>query len=145
MPHLSKAVGVRAAPPLLACLVLALPACSGPVRVAESRPYPYDAPRGEVADVQVFRDVTRLKMTNTTARSFGPGTLWVNQRFSHPVDGFDVGQSLDLDLRTFVDEFATPFRAGGFFATDAPDAVVLVQLQTGDELVGFVVVRDDIE
>ena len=141
----------------LACLAGALGAgftaalgagCAGPARPGPesyARAYPYEVGQSVVHDIQVFRAGTRLKLTNTTARSFGPGTVWVNQRFSRPVEGLGVGASLDLDLYEFVDEFGETFRAGGFFATQDPDPVVLVQYETAaDEAVhGFVLVRDE--
>ncbi len=114
-----------------------------------ARAYPRAAPRGDVLDVQVFRADTMLTMTNSTSRSFGPSTLWVNERFSRPIDAFASGQTLKLDLYEFRDQYQDQFRAGGFFATRDPDPVVLVQLETGaedgaQELIGFVVVSNEI-
>lgn len=119
----------------------------------EPRAYPFDGPRGEVHDIQAFRSGTRLRLTNTTSTGFGPGRLWVNQRFSREIDGLAPGESADLNLYEFVDEFGDTFRAGGFFATRDPDHVVLVQLEArrldgGDEdpaMHGLVLVRDDID
>ena len=134
---------------VLAGAAAALPGCSvlGGARAEAPEPgpgYPVAAERGEQADVQVFRDNTRLRLTNTTTADFGPGTLWINQQFSRPLDGFAPGQSLDLDLFSFVDEFSERFRGGGFFATRDPEKVVLVEFQPEgeDTLVGFVVVRN---
>ncbi len=122
---------------------------SGAPDVDYARAYPRATPLGEVLDVQVFRSGTKLTMTNSTSRSFGPSTLWVNERFSRPIQGFGAGQTLSLDLYSFRDEYQDQFRAGGFFATRDPDPVVLVQLETGpedqyDELIGFVIVSNDI-
>ncbi|MEQ8770183.1 MAG: hypothetical protein RIB60_06710 [Phycisphaerales bacterium] len=123
--------------------------CSGPVQTSQRGPapraYPFEPGQSQVHDIQVFRDGTRLRLTNTTAGSFGPGTLWVNRRFSHPVNGLGVGESLDLDLYDFVDEFGDAFRAGGFFAKQDPDPVVIVQYEAAadDVMHGFVLVRDD--
>lgn len=116
-------------------------------RAAEPGPsYPIDLPRGTVAPVQVFREVTKLRMTNTTARTFGPGRLWLNQEHSLEVGVFEPGDTWELDLRGFVDEFGDLYRAGGFFAQRDPAAVVLVEIETGPadnrELVGFVVVEN---
>lgn len=114
-----------------------------------ARPYPAQADKGDVLDVQVFRQGTRLKMTNATARSFGAGTLWVNQRFSRPIEGFAAGETLTVDLYDFRDQYQDQFRAGGFFATRDPDPVVLVELETGGgepttgTMYGFVVVRNE--
>ena len=108
--------------------------------------YPNELPRGTVAPVQVFREVATLRMTNTTARAFGPGRLWLNQQHSAPVGAFEPGDTLELDLRDFVDEFGEVYRAGGFFAQRDPAPVVLVEIESGPEddreLVGFVVVEN---
>lgn len=108
--------------------------------------YPNALPRGQNAPVQVFREVTTLRMTNTTARAFGPGRLWINQQHSAEVGLFAPGDTLELDLRDFTDEFGDVYRAGGFFAQRDPARVVLVEIETGPpdnrELVGFVVVEN---
>lgn len=106
--------------------------------------YPEALPRGETVDIQVFRDVTTLRLTNTTARALGPGRLWLNQQYSAEVGEFEPGETWELDLRGFVDEFGDLYRAGGFFAQRDPAAVVLVEIENGApeerSLVGFVVV-----
>lgn len=108
--------------------------------------YPEPMPRGRSADVQVFRDVTVLRMTNTTAETFGPGIMWLNQQYSMPIESFEPGETWELDLKGFVDEFGDVFRAGGFFAQRDPAGVVLVEVETGAsdarELVSFVVVQN---
>ncbi len=114
-------------------------------QTAEPGPaYPDALPRGTTAEVQVFRDVTTLRLTNTTAHTFGPGRLWLNQQYSTPVDTLEPGETWELDLRRFVDEFGDVYRAGGFFAQREPAAVVLVEIESGPaddrRLVGFVVV-----
>lgn len=101
--------------------------------------------QAEVLNIQVFRNVTDLELTNTTARSFGPSVLWINERFSYPIDGLAVGESLDLPLRNFIDEFGDPFRAGGFFATRDPDPLVLAQLESEGVLFGLLLGGDRIK
>ncbi len=132
---------------LALALLTTLPACSAFSKsdVDYAKPYPTQADRDEVLDVQVFRDGTKIKMTNATARDFGPSTLWVNQRFSRPIDGFAPGETVTLSLYEFRDQYQDKFRAGGFFATLDPDPVVLVELQPADEatLYGFVVVGNE--
>lgn len=98
----------------------------------------------ETLDVQVERDDTRLYMTNTSARAFGPSTLWVNKGFSLPIDGFAVGESLTLELSSFIDEHANRFRSGGFFATRVPHDVVMVEIEDASgDLYGLIVVRGE--
>jgi hypothetical protein len=126
-------------------LTTLLGACrSAPSKVDYARPFPALAQQGSV-NVQVVRKVTKIELTNTTARDFGSSTLWINSRFARPVPSFKVGETLTLDLREFRDEHNDAFRAGGFFAAEPPDTVALVQIETAGaegkpELVGFVVV-----
>ncbi len=109
-------------------------------------PYPEDMARGEVFDVQVFRDITFLRFTNTTTRDFGPSVLWLNKRYSHAIDGLASGETAEVDLHHFIDEFGDVYRAGGFFAQRSPAPVVLVELETVENessvLHGFVVVEN---
>jgi hypothetical protein len=126
-------------------VMLALGGCSAaPARVQSSRPYPMRLPRGEVLDVQVLRDGTEIRTTNTSVRSFGPSTMWLNMRFSRPIAGWSPGEELVLDLREFRDEFGERFRAGGFFARELPEPVVLAQIEAqganGTELVGLIAI-----
>lgn len=112
------------------------------------RPYPFDLPQTETLDIQVIRGPeTRLTMTNTTARSFGPSTMWINGRFSRPIEGFAAGQTLTLDLYDFRDQYGETFRAGGFFATKAPDKVMHAQLETlvdgESRMIGLVMIDQD--
>jgi hypothetical protein len=108
--------------------------------------YPETMPRGATADVQVFRDVVTLRLTNTTASAYGPGRLWLNQSFSIEAGTLLPGQTWEFPLTDFVDEFGDVFRAGGFFAQRDPAAVVLVEMENGPEqqreLVSFVVVEN---
>jgi hypothetical protein len=130
--------------------------CAAPKRVlANARAYPIASPRGEVVDIQVVRSGPMITATNTTARSFGPSTLWINMRFGGRIESWNAGETKTLDLRTFRDEFGEAFRAGGFFASETPSDLVLAQLETavqdeagrqasgqaGQELLGLIVVR----
>ncbi len=113
--------------------------------LAEPGPaYPQETGQSAVLDIQAFRRETELLLTNTTAEPFpGGGRIWVNAQFSYPFDSFEIGQTLLLDLREFVNEFGERFRAGGFFATELPDDVVLVQIEHGGRIDGVVVVRNE--
>lgn len=129
--------------------VIAAAAASGcassPVPVTYARPYPGDISQRETLNIQVFRSTFHVEFTNTTARVFGPSTLWLNARFSRPIDGLAVGQTLRLPLRDFRDEYSEAFRAGGFFATEIPERLVLAQLETkkadSTDLLGLIVVH----
>jgi hypothetical protein len=94
---------------------------SGPV-------YPQAVQRAETLDVHAFRQGTRLHLTNTTGRSFGPGMLWLNGRYGYAIEGLDIGQTLRVPLGRFVDEQGRRFGAGGFFAAEPPELLALVEL-----------------
>lgn len=140
---------------LAAAAACVLPACNAlPTGLADEavgpydRPFPVELAQTETLDIQVIRrPETRITMTNTTARSFGPSTVWLNGRFSRPIEGFRAGQTLTLDLYDFRDEFGETFRAGGFFATKAPEKIMHAQLETivdGDSrMIGLVIVDQD--
>lgn len=123
-----------------------LPACSsGPLPITQGRAFPPELRQTEVLDIQVFRHETRIEFTNTTARSIPAGTMWLNRRFSRAMPAIAVGQSFDLALDEFEDEFGEHFRAGGFFATREPETLVQAQIETtGNDgkpaLLGMIVV-----
>lgn len=93
-------------------------------------PYPMTLKQDKTLDIQVVRRGQRMTMTNTTAINFGPSRLWLNRRFSRPIEEWRIGQTLDFHLSTFVDEFGETFRPGGFFAAEAPDTIVQAQIET---------------
>ena len=131
---------------LTAAALACLAGCSsGPAEILEGPRYPSDVPRGETLDVQVFKEEQSVRMTNTSARAFGPSTIWLNARYGRPIDAWAVGEPLDLPLREFRDHYSEPFRGGGFFATEKPMELVLAQVETdgdtGREMVGLVVVE----
>lgn len=92
--------------------------------------YPASIMQGKTLDIQVVRREQHVTMTNTTAINFGPSRLWLNRRFSRPIEEWKIGQTLDFHLSTFVDEFGERFRPGGFFAAEAPDTIVQAQIET---------------
>lgn len=126
---------------------LALSACESVPAVDYARPYPRELPPGPVLDVQVFRRAKTLEFTNTTGAALGPGTLWLNRRFSRPIkEPIGVGQSVSIPLIEFRDEFGDAFKPGGFWATENPDAVALCQLEVPREgqkaeIIGLVTVQ----
>ncbi len=132
-------------------LAIALCACHpGSTAIVEGRPYPSDVPPGPTLDIQVVREGTVIRFTNTTARALGPFTMWLNARFYAHVDGLGVGQTRELSLKTFKDRWGDPFRAGGFFATQRPELLAKAEIEpdasesgTARELLGLVVVRGE--
>ncbi len=111
--------------------------------------YPDSMTKGEVVDIQVFRDSTTLRFTNTTTQDFGPSIVWLNQRYSQPISGLASGETIEMDLKLFVDDFGETYRAGGFYSQRVPAPVVLCQLETEiqgeQQLVGFVVVENNMD
>ncbi len=103
--------------------------------------YPAAIAQEETVDIQVFRDGTTLRFTNTTAERFGPCRVWVNAWYGRQIDGVDIGETIALDLYSFKDTNGVKFRAGGFFAVEQPDDVVLTQLEIDDRLIGLVTVQ----
>ena len=94
--------------------------------------------------IQLIRRGTSIQLTNTSATSFGTGTIWLNGAFGHPIDGFSIGQTIKLSLHNFRNAFGERFRAGGFFATERPEPVVMAELQDGDEMLRLIVVEDQV-
>lgn len=97
--------------------------------------------QAKTLDIQVVRNETEIRLTNTTARSYRSSRLWINRWYSKPIERFDVGQTLKLSLWDFRDEYGEAFQAGGFFATRKPEKLVLAQLESGDEMLGLIVVE----
>ena len=118
-------------PALLAAILAApLAGCSGIQPIVEGPAYPQAATPGETLNIQVFREGTRLHFTNTTARAFGPSTLWLNRWYSRDIAALAPGESFQFPLRDFKDPYGEPFRAGGFFAIERADTLAVAELHT---------------
>jgi hypothetical protein len=105
-----------------------------------ARPFPADKPATQTVNIQVLRDQTSITFTNTTARSFPPGSLWLNQWYSRPLPALAIGETLNFPLREFRSEHDEPYPAGGFFATRASERLVSAQIETDADLVNLIVV-----
>ena len=55
--------------------------------------------------------------------------LWINKSHRKALDAWGVGQTITLDLEDFRDEFGESFHAGGFFAREKPELLVLAELE----------------
>ncbi len=95
-----------------------------------ARPYPMFMTQDLTLDVQVDQKARVLRLTNTSPHNFGPSTMWLNRRFARPIPSLAVGQSLELQLHDFADEYGERFRGGGLFAVREPERLVLAQLET---------------
>lgn len=133
-------VGVCAAALLTGAIGLGGCQWLGGAEIVEGPVYP-DVQQGPTLNVQVIRDGTRVRMTNTSSRAFGPSRLWANRWYSLDLErGWGVGQTLDLSLEQFKDRYGQAFRAGGFFATESGESLVQMQVEEGGEVIGLVVI-----
>ena len=143
-PH--KPIRLALSMTLACCAVSLFVGCQRGAKLDAGLPaYPENTLQVETLNIQVFRDGTRLELTNTTSRSLQEGTLWLNRWWAHPTPAIAPGESLTLPLREFEDKFGERFRAGGFFATRNPDIVVLAQLETQGEMLGLVIVENRLD
>ncbi len=127
---------------VLTLFVTTLLGCGGPSRIDVARHFPLALKQVETVNVQVLRKETEITLTNTSARALPATTMWINRQYSRPIDALDIGRSVTLPLGSFRNEFSEPFRAGGFFATERPDKIAQVQLESEGGLVGLVIVGD---
>lgn len=111
--------------------------------IEEGPAYPADPVRGGTLGIQVFREGRSLELTNTTANDIRRTRLWINGRFSIELEPIAVGERRRISLAGLRDRHGEAFRAGGFFATERPDPVVLAELEGDGELLRLVVVRDE--
>jgi hypothetical protein len=126
---------------LCASVVIAAAGCTTSRDPALAGPeYPESKSQAQTLDIQVVRTPTSIAITNTTARAYGHSTLWVNRWYSREIPSLGVGETIELPLKSFRDQYGEAFRAGGFFATRKPQRVQQVQLETADGLVGLVAV-----
>jgi len=108
----------------------------------EPRAYPYDAPILDPVDVMVDRDGATVLLVNHTTHSYQDFDLWLNERYLRRIELLSTGGSMSLSLFEFVDEYGDPFKAGGLLATRKPDALVKAEIETGEGLVGLIVVSE---
>lgn len=121
---------------------------SAPTQSQFARAYPEAATHApKTLDVQVVRKTYSIELSNTTAAPFPKGTIWLNRRYSLPIEGLAVGEHAEFKLRQFVDEFSEPFRGGGFFAVEQPETLVMAEFEPAEQntLLGMVVVRGQAE
>ena len=109
-----------------------------------SQPYPKHLHRSESVDIQVFRDGPELEIVNSTARTYRDVDIWINQRFTRHLRTLPAGATVRLSLWDFWDARGDRLSAGGFWRTEEPTPVRLVQLQLSDDepLVGLVTVYE---
>ncbi len=104
-----------------------------------TRPYPLKLHERTSVDIQAFPEGTQLTIVNSTPRSYGPCDVWINQRFMSRLAGLPTGATVTMSLWDFWDERGDRFSAGGFWRTERPTPVRLIELQVGEDqpLVGL--------
>jgi hypothetical protein len=145
-PFATLSAGVLLGSLAVTCCGL-LGACEAERQIVEREGYPRGVAQGPTLDIQVVRHATTLEMTNTTARTLGPSTIWLNRWHSRPIGGLAPGENLSIPLKEFVDRYGEPFRGGGFWAIQRPDRLGVVEIQTAgpdgaDTMLGLVVVNE---
>ncbi|MFG0331146.1 MAG: hypothetical protein ACF8PN_14765 [Phycisphaerales bacterium] len=108
----------------------------------ESRVYPYDRDTMATLDVQIFRDGPKIEVFNHTVDTFMDFRLWLNERFVYEIDVLPAGESIELSLFDFHDEYGEAFRGGGLFARYEPDPLVKAEMETEDGLFAFVAIPE---
>lgn len=105
-------------------------------------PYPAELHRAQSVDIQVFREGSDIELVNATATSYFDFDLWVNQRYTRHVEALPAGESIRLSLWDFYDELGENFSAGGFWRTEEPTAVRLVEIQLGPDepMIGLITI-----
>lgn len=109
-----------------------------------TRPYPTHLHRAESVDIQVFRKGPTLEIVNSMPQSFGDCDVWLNQRFVYNVGTIDAGATIRVSLWNFWDMRGDRFSGGGFWRTERPTPLRLVELQSGEDepLVGLVTIPE---
>ncbi len=109
-----------------------------------TKAYPLHLHRAESINVQVFRDGPHLEIVNSTPVSYADCDVWLNQRFTRRVEAIRAGETVRLSLWDFYDMRGDRFSGGGFWRTERPTPLRLVELQVSDEqpLIGLVTVLE---
>ena len=115
-----------------------------PARATPS--YPHHLHQANSVNIQVFREDTSIELVNATTHAYTDFDLWINQRYTSRIESLPAGATVRLSLWDFYDERGESLNAGGFFRSDEPTPVRLVEIQTGDDqpLVGLITIRTEI-
>jgi len=132
---------------LLSSLLLCAIGCEGvrydPQRA--TRPYPQELHQTNSVNIQVFRHETSIEIINATTRSYNDFDIWINQRYVHRLETLPIGQIVHVSLWDFYDVRGESFNAGGFWRSDEPTLVCLVEIQSSDTepLVGLITIPSE--
>lgn len=114
--------------------------CGTGARIDAGRAYPIEKPQMRTLNIQVLRDETQIRLTNTSAEALPASTVWLNRQYGLETTALEIGQSATFPLGSFTNEFGERFRAGGFFATEKPAKLVQAQWELEGEMLGLIVV-----
>ncbi len=138
---------VRHLPIALGVCLTAAAGCAKPLYDPSraTRPYPHELHTTNLIDIQVFRDDQDIELVNATPHTYSNVEVWINQRFVRHVEVIPAGETIRLSLWDFFDERGERVNAGGFWRTQEPTPVRLVQLQLaqGEPMIGLTTVFVD--
>ena len=119
--------------------------CAAPLPVgsAEQRQrlaqltYPQDATVGEPLHIEAIRDGQHLRFISREPRELRRVTLWLNQQYAGVAERIAPGShesvtSNSMPLAAFINQHGEPFPTGRFLAPDDTQALVSVELVTGE-------------
>ncbi len=138
---------VRQLPIALGVCLTAAAGCASQLYDASraTRPYPHELHTTNLIDIHVFRDDQDLELVNATPHTYSNVDVWINQRFVRHVEVIPAGETIRLSLWDFFDERGERVNAGGFWRTQEPTPVRLVQLQLAQDgpMIGLITVFVD--
>ena len=104
-----------------------------------------DLHRAHSVPIQVTRQDSMIEIVNSTATDYEESLIWVNQRFTAPLPQLQAGATIQFNLWNLRDVYGEQLNAGGFWRTDRPTPIVIVELQTSEEapLVGLVYIKEE--
>ncbi len=110
-----------------------------------TRPYPFDKHEASSIDIQVFREGPTVEIVNSTPVAYRDVDIWINQRFTRHLDVLHAGATVQLSLWDFWDLRGDRFSAGGFWRTEEPTPLRLIQLQVNDDdpLIGLIAIYEE--
>ena len=133
----------------LSAMVVGVGGCSrsSSLAIVENSGYPVELTQREVLNIHIIKYPTEIEFTNTSERTLGPGTLWLNGRYAKVIEAVPSGATVRYTLIVFKDQWNDSFRRGGFWARENPEVLYLTQLETGEgdarQLIGMITVRSE--
>lgn len=110
-----------------------------------TRPYPRQLHQSGSIDIQAFRKGPRLEIVNSMPRSYRNCDVWINQRFAAHLGALPAGRTVVMSLWDFWDERGDRLSAGGFWRTERPTLLRLIELQVAEDqpLIGLTTIPEE--